>query len=63
MATPKEHKLSDLVIRVLTTANLCAVGWCDLKDRYWLVWCSGVQTGIPIQPPDHLTYWRKEDVV
>ena len=39
-STPKEDKFSALVITVLTTATLCAVGWCDLNDRYRLVWVA-----------------------
>ena len=26
-----------LDMRILTTATLCVTGWCDAKERYWLV--------------------------
>ena len=35
--TPEDDSVLALDMRVLTTATLCVTGWCDAKERYWLV--------------------------
>ena len=43
--TPEDDSVLALDMRVLTTATLCVTGWCDAKERYWLVLGVG---GIPV---------------
>ena len=39
-----------LCINVLTTAALCATGWCESKDRYWLVCLAFLNTEVARDP-------------
>ena len=41
---------STLFINVLTTTALCATGWCESKDRYWLVCLAFLNTEVARDP-------------
>ena len=43
-----------LVMRVLITATLCAVGWWDVKERYWLVCVAFRYTDVVTVPSQSL---------
>ena len=54
-----------LDMRVLTTATLCVTGWCDAKEKYWLVCVVFRYTNVVTVPSDsrHRSTSRKGSIL